>query len=446
MSYNLDACALYTYGTRAAEMIEAGFNEKLLDGKYQQAFRFLASHVDKGEMPAIDDMERLFGAGILQETKVDPVWIIGELKKRLLHHYLTVGHDTVYAHLKNNAPELAFSTLQKLIENAPTTKEQSSHSLFDEIDTVKERVEASIAGIDGIDTPWPSFNKLTRGFLPSESTWFCARPGVGKTWIVLILCAWLWSQRHKPNGPKVKILVVSPELKREEIAERFFTFVTETSYVKTVSGTFDTFGKNAFFEKMDKFKNSVDFWIMDEDDNPTAERIEAQILLRQPDIVAIDAAYEIKWNDDHDDMKRFNYGSTLIRKWTRQSWPTSDTTPLWPAPKKPGRKSISFLVSTQLNRSGSKKGESEGKKKKEETPLENQIAMTDRLLWAADRMFILSQNPDEKADRVMEMLKVKVRRAGDMKITSIKARWDMDKMDFNEIDAPPAFEDKIPAF
>lgn len=444
---NLDACAIYVYGLNAKEMKEAGFSIELLDGKYHNTLRFLDTHLEQGKIPALDDIEKLFGVGYVEQTNVSPKWLVGELRKRLLHHHLAVGVDLIHAHLANNNPEIAFEAAKALVEASPTLSESSSHSVFDEIDNVKTQTEQAMNGFDGLDTPWPSYNKLTRGFLPSKSSWFCARSGVGKTWILLIICSYLWSQRFKQEGTKVKILFISPELKKSEVAERFFTFVTQTSYVKVVGGTFDTFGKNKFFKAMDEYQGQDGFYVMDEDDNPTPERIEAEIRRVQPDIVAIDAAYEIVWNKDRDQMARFNAGSSMIRKWTRRSWPTTEAHPLWGNPKKPGTKSIAMLVSSQVNRSGVKGGTDFKGKKREEAPLESQIALSDQLMWAADNMFILEQDKDLAADLRLKMLRVKVRRGADYKIKEILCDWNFDTMNFNEVGvAAKPFEDNVPIF
>jgi hypothetical protein len=451
---NLDACTVFSYGLYKDKWLKAGFEPTLLEPRYQKAIKLVDDHLKADQLPAPEDLIKLYGDGIIEECQLAPEYLMVELKKRFLHHYLATNLDGLDCYIKNGQPIEGLAFLKKMLDNAPLLTEAGlASSITDQIGAVKTRTKKAILGEDGIHTPWPSFNALTRGFLPCESTWFAARAGVGKTWIILILCAYFWLQRFQPGGPKVRILLISPELKKAEIAERVFTFVTQTSYAKVVAGKLDTLGQQNFFEKLDAYQGIPDFYVMDEDDGITPERIEQAIREYEPDIVGIDAAYEIEWTTNAFIKNPYDVGVSLIRKWTRMSWPCTHP-PLWSS-SLPNQKSISFLLATQSNRAGSKAEEQEkaenkekkgkGKGKQKQVAADTVIALTDKIFWKADRVFLLEQTTDEAEDHLLQLERVKVRRRG-ADIQRITLYWNMDTMHFDEVGAIKELEDTIPNF
>lgn len=450
MPLNLDACTVFAYGLHKEKMVQAGFEAKLLEPKFQKALKLVDDHLEINHMPAPDDLIKLFGEGIIEECHLSPEYLVGELKKRFLHHYLATNFDTLACYIKNGQPEEGLAFLQQVLEKAPVLSTQPlASSLTEEIEAVKSRTKKALLGEDGIDTPWPSFNEMTRGFLPCESTWFVARSGIGKTWIILILCTYFWLQRFQPGGDKVRILFISPELKKAEVAERVFTFATSTSYSKVVAGSLDTHAQQEFFEKLSAYVDIPDFYIMDEDDEITPERIQRAIEEFEPDIVGLDASYEIAWSKNPYEKNPFEVGVELIRKWTRKSWAAKKPA-LWASPI-PGKKSISILAASQVNRSGAKTEEKEedgkgkkGKKKPEVSP-DTTVAMTDKIFWKADRLLLLEQSKDEADDNILRIKRIKVRRRG-KDIPELTLYWDLDGMNFEEIGVKKEHQDTIPSF
>jgi len=445
---SLDACAVYTYAIEKKQMEKLGFTPNLLDPRFQKALLMLDEYLKVGKQPVVEDITKLFGEDILEENHYPVHWLVRELKKRYLQHYLGVKLDTAIQHIKGNAPEEALAALQKLISDAPGVEEQAdlADELTNQIPELKERAQEALMGMAGLPCGWPSFNETTGGFRPSETTYFIARPGIGKTWMLVVLCCYFWSLRFSPEGYAPKILFITPEISKIDVAERAFAIMTKTSYSKLVSGLVTQQQIN-YSSSLDNYQNIPGFRVMAETDGLTPERIRQAIELYEPDIVAIDAIYEINWSTGKRDEKNpLDNGISLVRKWSKSLWPNTMGDALWPDKNNPEKKWIHIMVSSQENREGDEKKDDKGKKA--EAPLYKRIAFTGAIEQRADRIFFLKQTPDMYQDKVLEMVRAKIRKQGLKRIDVIKLNWDLDEMSLSEYGSSgePEIIDVLPTF
>jgi hypothetical protein len=100
----------------------------------------------------------------------------------------------------------------------------------DEIDSLTERRKA--AGLTGITLGFDLLDDVCKGTQPGEIEVYFARPGIGKSFILL------WGSLAASRDG-VKVAFVSPEMDRFEVGARFQSFVSHVSALELFSGTLD---------------------------------------------------------------------------------------------------------------------------------------------------------------------------------------------------------------
>lgn len=417
MAVDLDGQLLYLLtkgGPQAVKSAQArGITPELIfSAKHRQAFILVADQAESANStPSPEDLNALFGP-VTQTTALELSWVIQHLHRRNDFRSIAKLTEDLSSLLSSNDPVKAREELLNAAEALRLNAAEGivPASLFAQGEGVKEAYELAESGGIGIPTPWPSVNAMTMGLYPGTSTWFLARPGTGKTWIILILILHAWMHGQETGQP-INVLIVSPEMDKVLLAERLFTMIAKVGFGHVVSGTLGAYGKDAFYQKIDEFAACVGIYVIDASDGITPDRIEIAIEQTNAHLVAVDSVYRIKWKERAKDRFENMYeGVDRISAMSKKKW--SD-----------GRK-VAFIGVSQLNRNADKKG---GKNM-------SAVAMADNINWEADNLFFLEQDDDMKADKVLCLLNEKARRMAEYK-PKITVTWDMETMDFSELHA-----------
>jgi replicative DNA helicase len=270
--------------------------------------------------------------------------------------------------------------------------------LFSLGDTVKAAYLKVKDGYTGIPLPWPSMTDLTMGLWPATATYFVARPGVGKTQVATLIARDAWR-----SGKRV--LIVSPEMSKSEIAERFFIVQAGVSAGEIMRGKLNGFAEKKLFDTIEGLAAQDGIYVMDSTDDLSPNGMDAAIAAVKPDLVAIDSIYMIRVKGDK--MER----TMRAVDWIRQA---------------AKRHQVPFVAFHQLSRQATKD------KKQGGGYDTSAIALSDQLLWDAHAVFIMEQDTDMKADRRLKFHVGKLRR-GSHDGTPLEVHWDFDNMKFDEI-------------
>jgi len=253
-------------------------------------------------------------------------------------------------------------------------------------------------------------DSMTAGAWPKTITMFVARPGVGKTFVAVICARHAWLNNRR-------VLVISPEMSKDEIAERFFVIHSSVSYHSVISGQLPTIMEQRFEKTILDSSGKDGLWIMDSDDDLTPRGMESAIRACNPDLVAIDSIYDIHLKGDRKDR------AIGALSWMKKS------------SKEFGHATIGFAQQNRIAELSEKKGGGARL---------GTIALADEIGQDAHAVFALEQTQDDKDDKIMKIKKIKLRR-GNAKRPSIKVHWDMDRMFFDEIvEEDDGDEDDIP--
>jgi replicative DNA helicase len=394
----------------AARMEMAGIDPAEFDDlKYRKAYRFALQHFkDHKTVAGLPAVAMVCGVDI-PDIGIESSFAITEFLKRRMFRKISAVVEKSSDFLRQNSPEQAFETLKEFSDaEVGSVSGVNPTNLFGLGDQVKEAYLKVKNGYTGIALPWPSMTDLTMGLWPSTATYFVARPGVGKTQVATLIARDAWR-----NGKRV--LIISPEMSKTEIAERFFIVQAGVSAGDIMRGNLPSFIEDDFFASIKKLSDQDGIYIIDSMDDLTAAGMDAAIAAVKPDVVAVDSIYMLNFKGDK--MER----TMRAVDWIRQS---------------AKRHRIPFVAFHQLSRQATKD------KKQGGGYDTSAIALSDQLLWDAHAVFIMEQDTDMKADRRLKFHVGKLRR-GSHDGTPIEVYWDFDNMKFDEIkrDSDKSFRD-----
>lgn len=240
---------------------------------------------------------------------------------------------------------------------------------------------------------------------------------VHNTFVAIIVArhAWLCGKR---------VLLVSPEMSKEEIAERFFVIHSCVSYKRLISGTLSDF-------ELPQLKKTVsnlsavashpaeNLWIMDDEDDISPSGIDAAIRATDAEAGVIDSVYDLHIKGDR--RERTIAGV----EWLRRSCK---------------RGNYAAVGYSQQNRAA------ELSEKKGGGARLGTIANADEVGQDAHTVIALEQSKDDKDDGILKMKPLKIRR-GQFKRDAISIRWDFDKMVYDEMpEEEDDYRDEISSF
>jgi replicative DNA helicase len=431
---DLDATALYL-ATRSdkdfADARDRGLKVELFTtGKEAWAYvvQFREQHK---EFPAASSLFDRYGVEVVAPAEPTALSFVVEqmvarARSRTLHRGLSEVADLAEQGDDVAAIERIMSLASELL--AHTSADTRAHSLAEIADLVWDRYMELKAGVKvGVPFPWETMTRMTQGMMPGTLTMFTARPGVGKTWMVVIIAMVCWKLG-------LKVLIVEPEIDRIELGERLVSYEGKIPYAQLISGSLTTHlgadgrGMEGQLRKtVDGIKSVADrFWVLDDEERLTDSSIEQVIASLDPDVVLFDSIYMMKVVDGGkggkggkgrgggDRYERILGTLDWLRTLSRRT-------------KKP------FVLISQLSRDAKMKGGDRERMKAGQGTggLEDAMAMTDTILWDVHNLFALYQDDDMREDKQMLVVPLKVRRR--VAMSHLVVRWDMESMDFPEI-------------
>jgi replicative DNA helicase len=305
--------------------------------------------------------------------------------------------------------EKAFEQLGRAMSDLARQRMPASlPDMGDEVLAIYDRIAHGYAGIP---LPWPTINAMTSGMWPKTLTMFVARPGVGKSFTSVIAGRHAWMEGHR-------VLIVSPEMSKDEIAERFFAIHANVSYLHMVRGTMSDYEMPQLQGTVWEAKGKPGLYIMDADDDLTLRGIEAAVRACRPDLLAIDSLYSLRVKGERRDKL------LLALEW-------------FIATLKQFR--IAGVGFIQLNRAA------EVSEKKGGGIRLGTIALADEAGQDAHTVFALEQDKDMRDDKRMRIKPLKLRRGSfGAHSQGVDVWWDFSSMRWMEIPEENSDEDAVP--
>jgi KaiC/GvpD/RAD55 family RecA-like ATPase len=380
------------------KFIEFNIDVKYFNPELRKALFFIESHFNKYRVtPSIDVVCSFLNSQIFI-TPDEPMdfWISALKNKRLLD----LQQEFLQKNLQPNIEVFKETVAQAMIEiQELESSTVPSRSLVSKEDAIQYFIDTwDKEGI--LELPWPQLNDKSGGWRPSELIALAARPGAGKTMVLLLICHHIWRTQGK------RVLVVGTEMSRASMQIRAAFF----------SGAFDKYGEvrrgmisnvhaNFIADKIRELEEwGGDRWqIIGDGFDVTLEAVESKILTFKPHMLAIDGVYLLK--------------STQIKERDRYKAVAEMFDRLKALAKKYG---ITIMVTSQLNRS---------KDKDDKVDLDR-LAFSSNIGMVADHVFVLSKESN-KGSSFMRFNTLKLREGDDY--SDVLINWDFSRGDFTEI-------------
>lgn len=185
--------------------------------------------------------------------------------------------------------------------------------LNEAMNLVVERIERTrgYGGITGVETDMPRFDLITGGYQNSDLISYIARPGVGKTYLLL-------RQAQKAHAAGHSVLFVTTEMGLEQIARRYAALELGINPKYLKMSMLDTYTERRLRNLCTEMIAAERFKIFSVGMNSKVSAIEALIDEFRPDIVFIDGAYLLhpntkqalkrieKVGEVYDELKKLN--------------------------------------------------------------------------------------------------------------------------------------------
>jgi hypothetical protein len=375
----------------------------LLVGDGKKAWDYLRKYfVEYDRVPPLELIEGALGVDLSGTMEEPYQFFLDEIFKRRLFQIQRFGTKAVAEKLEARDPTGAaevWTEIHRKIQNEALTvrKVESLWGLGKQL--IADYKDAK-AGKRGIPTPWPSMDNQTLGWWPEDLVLFVGRLGVGKTWS-LVICA------HKAWMSGYKVLVISTEMNKMQMARRMFALHLKLPYDEIRRGRLGEFVEGKFFEGVKDLIEDEGIKIVAGDFDYSIDNISAVLADERPNLMCLDGPYLIK-NVGKDRHERVSNTFDDLKKMG----------------KRHGHATITNL---QFNRSA-KTGQSQ-------TIAADNIGITDVAGWNADAAYGLLQSEEMRANWEMGLKGLKVREGMP---DEFKIHWNHGAMDFTEIGAVTA--------
>lgn len=378
-----------------------GVRDDMISGSAIVAYRFIEAHWrEYRKVPDTTTVLKETGVDLFQGPDEPVKFWSKEIKKRHLYNSIKDGLNTVMDSMEKRDSEDALKRLETIIfsirENTPIVSRPVS--LFANPDMIMEAYERAKTGITGVPCPFPSLNHISRGWQPEDLCVIAARPGVGKTYMLILLAKWAWAQGKK-------VLIASTEMSNISMSNRTISLVTKTAYGKIKHGTLTTMEEEQLRSSLQELKVDKRFLIMGGGFDVNLETIESSIIEEKPDLVCIDGIYLMK-SSQIKSKSRFDRIAEIIE--------------LTKAMAK--RNKVPVIITTQMNRAPKDSGGSKANL--------DRLAFSDNMGMIADYVFFINQTSEQREQRVLELQPVKIREAEF--IDNIEIHWDFETQNFDE--------------
>lgn len=344
----------------------------------------------------------------LADPGVAPAYVLEQAQQRRTFRITRDAVAEAEGLLRNNDAAAALVALQAAVTAGAAVQagDATPDTLFTYGQQVLDIYERTQRGEVGVPFPWPSMTKMTMGMWPGTFTLIVARPGIGKSNCALLIAV------HAAMVANKRVMIVTPEMSKVEIAERFFGFATRARLTGMVRGTLTGFEERRLREYVQTMREHQNLWTLDATDNLTPARLDAAIRKVGPDLVVIDSIYS-------------------LRVWGKSNTERTESALDW-LNKSNKEYKYAALVLSQQNRTKELSGKLGGGSRL------GTIGFSDRLPQDAGTIYAMEQDEDLKLARRMKFIPMKTRRG--FFEGPIESHWDFSAANFEEVAKAPTDE------
>ena len=367
------------------------------DGKKAWSF-IVDTWQEHGELPPISAVSGALGIDLDGGEEGGHAFWLDEVFKRQLFRVQEEGIERVTKSLEQRDPQAAaeiWAEVHRKIQTETISMRKVESLLALGHDVIQEYEDAK-AGKRGIPTPWPSMDDQTLGWWPEDLILFVGRLGVGKTWTLVICAQKAWVSGHK-------VLFISTEMNKKQVARRFFALHLGLPYNEIRRGKLGQFVEDEkFYPGIKALLKEKGIDIIGGDFDYSIDNVAAVVEDEKPELLCVDGSYLIK-NSGKDKHERVSNNFDDFKRIGK-------------------RTGIATIANLQFNRSA--------KTGQEQTISAENIGITDVAGWNADGAFGMLQSEEMRANLRLKLKALKIREGIPQ---TIEINWNHSAMDFSEV-------------
>ncbi len=222
-----------------------------------------------------------------------------------------VAHDlAMSAEEPDGLSQAVENAITKLKKELLPIQHSKKASLSDDFHDVLDDYDCGAIVLDGLDYPWPSMTKATKGIHRKEFIVIAGRPKSRKTFTALAVAA------HAVKTLNARVLFISPEMPPKQVLLRFIASLCGLRYTEFKDAALDETEEIRLLEAARRYgrlsneteeqysmrllentnNSSVPLFEVIQGTNKTVSWIESQIEIYRPDIVVVDSFYRLRVN------------------------------------------------------------------------------------------------------------------------------------------------------
>lgn len=294
-------------------------------------------------------------------------------------------------------PHEAFQEVEKALRDYQRDSgSQQSVPFFSILPKVLEYHNLVQGNFRGVPFFWDAINNATLGMQPEDFILFVARPGIGKTWVLIIHAIKAWQQGKR-------VLFLSTEISLRTVVARGICAMLGIPYSSLHGGALNAEEYQKISDCVDNPPEGADrLMLAGGDFDFNLNSLGQLIVLTEPDVLFVDGAYLLHV----DKVTRNEKGAMIFDELKRLA----------------KRYKIPVCISTQFNR--------EVDPAKRDSISLAKIGLSDAAGQNADMAFALFQSDDMRMDNKMTVVCMKGREA---LIPHVDINWDLDGMNFDPL-------------
>lgn len=258
--------------------------------RYKEEYKFIVDYYTKyNTVPSLDLFRAKFPSFFaeVREADVEDEYLIDYLEDARIHEVIRSNLDSVVNYLNLAKPKKAYDKLVDIVNECRLNFVSSFvRSIRDTLTDLVEDYNRTKLGDLGADFIINELNYAIGGVRRGEVFILASRPGVGKTWFLLLNAYNLWTFGHK-------VLFISPEMSSLGLARRFISIHTGLNPTRIRKGHLSAEEESKLYNAINDFTDDR-FHIMADAGSFTFSDVESALADVKPSVVYIDGAYLIK--------------------------------------------------------------------------------------------------------------------------------------------------------
>lgn len=256
----------------------------------------------------IDKIDGVILSMIPKKVSEPPAYYLDQCYQRYITEQMSEAFTSAVDLVNGGDPVHALDLVSKTLINLPRTRAHAKvydvRDMTDaELDSLKDEMQFGVAG--AIETPWPTLNKSSTGFMPGDLAVVVGRTGSGKSWLLLKIAYEAWQKYGK------RVMLVSMEMTSKAMLRRLYCIHTKTNPMMLKEGLLSDEWKKFSEEVKGLSKSNSPLWVLDGAMTARVDDLKAHIGSLEPDMVIIDGAYLIGHHNKM--LSRFERVTEVVR-------------------------------------------------------------------------------------------------------------------------------------